>query len=372
MLSRFLAATAAASTLALTFAPTLLSQAPTYTSKQYGQTNLVSDLSGNAAVTDPNLRNPWGISRSSGGDWWISDNVTGLSTLYSGSTGAITPLVVTIPPADPNKTPTGSPTGTIFNGGGGFNIAPGKSSIFLFATQDGTISGWNPGVNPNKAVIAVKEKGSSFFGLTTAQVEYHGVSSTYLYVADFGKSRIAVFDTNFKHAEEIEERIAHIPVPEGYAAFNVQNLGGNIYVAVAKKGPDGSEVHQDGLGIVAVLSPDGRLIQVFQTGNFLNAPWGLAIAPSDFGAFSHDLLVGNFGSGKVIAFDPITGQFKGNLQDKTGAPLVIPGVWALSVGNGTANGGPATSVFFSAGPNYEQDGLFGSLTALANPSGNDQ
>ncbi len=372
MLNRFFAAVATAGAFTLALAPSALSQAPTFTSKQYAQTNLVSDLGGNAAVTDINLRDAWGLSRSSTGDWWISDNVSGVSTLYSGTTGAITPLVVTIPTADSDVNPNGSPTGTVFNGTGGFPVAPGKPAVFLFATQDGTISGWNPGVNPSKAIITVKEKGSSFFGLTVATAESHGVSSTYLYVADFGKARIAIYDANFNHATEIEKRIARIPVPAGYAPFNVQNLGGNLYVALAKKGSDGNEEHANGLGIVAVITPEGRLIQVFDSGHSLNAPWGLAIAPSDFGAFSHDVLVGNFGSGTIAAFDPITGEFKGNLQDNTGKTLVIPGLWALSVGNGTAAGGSATSVFFSAGPNNEQDGLFGSLSALANPLGNDQ
>lgn len=369
MENRFLAATVTAATLAL--AISAYGQA-TFTSHQYAQTNLASDLSGNAAVTDINLRDAWGISRSSNGDWWISDNVSGLSTLYSGTTGAITPLVVTIPTADASVNPNGSPTGTIFNGTPGFAVAAGKPSIFLFATQDGTISGWNPQVQLNKAIITVKEKGSSYFGLTTADVEDYGVTSTYLYVADFGKRRIAVFDTNFKHVHEIERRINQIPYPEDFAPFNIQNLGGNLYVTIAKKSRDGDEVHKDGLGVVAVLNPKGRLIQVFETGKFLNAPWGLAIAPGDFGAYSHDVLVGNFGSGTIAAFDPITGRFKGNLEDKNKAKLVIPGIWALSVGNGTELGGPATSVFFSAGPNKEQDGLFGSLSALSNPSGNDQ
>ncbi len=146
------------------------------------------------------------------------------------------------------------------------SVAPGKPSIFLFATQDGTISGWNPGVNPTKAIITVKEKGSSYFGLTVATVEHHGVSSTYLYVADFGKGRVAVFDTNFKHVNEIERRLASIELPEGFAPFNIQNLGGNLYVAIAKTGPDGSELHQNGLGAVGVVTPEGRLVQIFESG----------------------------------------------------------------------------------------------------------
>ena len=362
--------TAAATALAAALASSASAQA-TFNPNQYAQTNLVSDLSG-AAVTDINLRNPWGVSRSSSSPWWVSDNAAGVATLYSGTTGAITPLVVTIPPADPSTNAHGSPTGTIFNGTTGFTVASGKPALFLFATLDGTISGWNPGVQPTTAVITAKDKGSVYTGLTMATVEDHGVSATYLYAADFGKRRIAVFDTNFRHVSEIEREISRIRLPEDFSPYNIQNLGGNLYVTVAKKGSNGRDEHAPGLGAVAILNPEGRLIQIFETGNFLNAPWGLAIAPSDFGAYSHDVLVGNFGDGTIAAFDPITGRFKGKLEDKNRATLTIPGLWALSVGSSTASGGPATSVFFSAGPNGEQDGLFGSLTALSNPSGNDQ
>jgi uncharacterized protein (TIGR03118 family) len=367
---RFIAATTMASVFALALAPVVCAQA-TYNSQQTIQTNLVSDLS-NGINIDIKLRNPWGIARSSTGAWWVADNTTGLATVYDGTTGAPNSLVVTIPPADPKVTSLGSPTGIVFNGGGGFNVAPALSAKFLFATMDGTISGWNPAANATKAIITVKEKGSYFTGLTMAQIGTAFYPPTYLYAADFANDRIAVFDTNFQHVTQIEQRIASIQVPAGYVPFNIQNLGGNLYVALALKGGNNHEVFGNGLGIVAVISPDGNLIQTFQTGSFLNAPWGLAIAPSDFGAFSHDLLVSNVGNGTVAAFDPITGKFKAYVRCDNNLPVVVLGIKAISVGSGTELGGSATSLFFAAGPNKGLDGLFGNFAALSNPSGNDQ
>ena len=335
------------------------------------QTNLVSDLS-IAVNTDIKIRDPWGIARSSTGDWWVADNLTGIATLYNGTTGAPNSLVVTVPPADPAVTSHGSPTGIVFNGGTGFNVAPGQPAKFLFATMDGTISGWNPSVDATKAIITVKEKGSYFTGLTMAQIGTTFYPPTYLYAADFANGRIEVFDTNFNHVTQIEQKIASIQVPAGFVPFNIQNLGGNLYVTVALKGGNNHEVFGNGLGGVAVISPEGNLIQTFQTGSFLNAPYGLAIAPSDFGAFSHDLLVGNVGNGTIAAFDPVTGNFKAYVRCDNNLPVVVLNMKALSVGSGTELGGSATSVFFSAGPNRGQDGLFGTFAALSNPFGNDQ
>ncbi len=361
----------AAVTFALAFAPTAFSQA---TPQQYAQTNLVSNVSGQAAVTDSNLQNAWGLSRTSSGDWWVADNTSGLSTLYSGTTGAITPLVVTVPSGDKSQNAIGSPTGTIFNGTSGFAVAPGKPAVFLFATEDGTISGWNPSASPTTAIITVNEKSASVFkGLTMAPATLSGATANYLYVADFRRARIAVYDTNFKHVTAIEKKIATNWIPAGFAPFNVQNLGGNLYVTLAKQ--DAARHDNEfgaGLGEVAVITPEGQLVQVFEYGSWFDAPWGVAIASGDFGAYSHDVLVGNFGSGTIMAFDPITGRYLGKLLDKNNNPISIPGLWGLSFGNGTALGGPATSLFFGAGPQREANGLFGSLTALSNPDGNDQ
>lgn len=347
--------------------------APVLASNQYQQKNLVSDLPGAAAITDPNLVNPWGISRSSGSPWWVSDNGAGRSTLYDGQ-GNIQPLVVAIPPSDPNAGPSGTPTGTVFNGSKDFAIVPGKPAIFLFVSEDGVISGWNPGINLAQAQLVVNQKDKSVFkGAAIATVNLHDAGThSYLYVADFRQGHLAIFDTNFKRVHALEDAFSDHRVPEGYAPFNVQNIGGNLYVAYAKQdSAKHDEVDGAGLGFVHILTPSGRLIGHLQHGPWFNAPWGVTLASSDFGPFSHDILVGNFGSGQIAAFDPVTGRFKDFLRDAKSAPIAIDGLWGIGFGNG-ATAGSATSLYFAAGTNHEQDGLFGSLTALQNPQGNGQ
>jgi uncharacterized protein (TIGR03118 family) len=327
-----------------------------------------------APNTDPNLVNPWGVSRSSSGPWWVSDNGSGLVTLYTG-TGSVVPLVVTIPHAQAGSGTLGSPTGTIFNGTKEFAIAPGEPALFLFATEDGTISGWNPAVKPTDAVIAVNESatGASFKGLTAASASVPGQGSeTLLYVADFTLGKVEVFDGTFKHQSEIEQRInADADVPYDYSPFNVQNLGGNLYVVYAKRGSGIDEQDGTGLGRVHVFSPDGRLLKRLEADKWLNAPWGVAIAPSDFGPYSHDILVGNFGSGWIAAFDPVTGRFHDYLRDASGALITIPGLWGIAPGN-DGKAGNATALYFAAGGANEASGVLGTLTALQNPQGNDQ
>jgi uncharacterized protein (TIGR03118 family) len=377
MLTSSLAITGAMALAIAPFAPNAVAQhyeaAPEPT-QQYTQTNLVSNLSGVAAVTDPNLANAWGLSRSSTGDWWVSDNTSGLSTLYSGTTGAITPLVVAIPPSNPNTSSTGSPTGTVFNGTADFAIATGKPALFLFATEDGTISGWNPGVNPVKAILAVNEGAASVFkGLAIAQASINGPLGYYLYAANFRKGQVSVYNTFFQHNTVAEANFARYQAPKGFAPFNVQNIGNDIYVAYAKQdAAKHDEIDGAGLGFVAVFTTEGCLIQVLEPGPWFNAPWGLAVAPSDFGAYSHDVLVGNFGSGEILAFDPVSGSYRGKIRDAKNNPIQIPGLWGLSFGNGTVAGGPATTLFFGAGPDNEANGLFGTLTAVQNALGNGQ
>jgi uncharacterized protein (TIGR03118 family) len=370
--------------------------------QHYTQTNLVSNESGVAPVTDPQLINPWGISRGAGSPWWVSDERTGLSTLYNGA-GAKSSLIVTIPPADPNnkKTPTGTPTGTIFNGSQtDFLLAPGKPAVFLFSTNDGTISGWNPGVAATLAVIVAKNTdGSSYTGLTSAFIN----GKPFLYAANFNKGRVDVYDNAFhvvqlskehfnqdssnrdgQSAENpfVDEQLAH-----GYVPFNVQAIGNDIVVTYALH-EEGSQFETDGpgLGFVDIYSSSGRLLQRLEHGDWLNAPWGVALAPLDFGRFSHDLLIGQFAgggdsqsSGFIAAYDLTTGKFDGLLQDAGGKPLAINGVWALSPGNVSPNNNdaaaaPAAQVYFTAGPNHTSGGLLGYLTASSTEltEGNDQ
>ena len=370
--------------------------------QHYAQTNLVSSASGVAPVTDPQLINPWGLSRMSSSPWWISDNATGLSTLYNGA-GAKQALIVTIPPADPNNknTPTGTPTGTIANGGQtDFLLAPGKPSLFLFSTIDGTIAGWNPTVAVAHAVTVVKTTdGSSYTGLTSAFID----GRRYLYAANFTKGRVDVYDNAFQpvklskeHFDEdssdheghsSENSFVDESLPPSYVPFNVQAIGNDIVVTYALH-EEGARFETDGpgLGFVDIYSSTGRLLRRLEHGDWLNAPWGVALAPVDFGRFSHDLLIGQFAgggetqsSGFIAAYDLATGKFDGLLQDASGKPLAINGVWALSPGNVSPNNSdaaaaPAAEMYFTAGPNHGSGGLLGYLTSVSTEltKGNDQ
>ena len=342
---------------------------------QYKVTSLATNASSGAPFTDANMVNPWGMSRSSGSPWWLADNGTGLSTLYTG-TGQVIPLVVTVPAAKAGMGQAGSPTGTIFNGTTEFGLPGGNQAIFLFATEDGTISGWNPKANPTNALIAVNESqmGASFKGLTAATVNMPGMpAQTLLYTADFTLGRVEVFDGMFHHVTSIEDQLnqAGEDMPDGFAPFNVQNLGGNIFVAYAKLGNGINEQDGPGLGRVRVYTPDGRMILKLESGPWMNAPWGMAIAPSDFGPYGHSILVANFGSGWIAAFDPITGRFQDFLRGADAKPLGIAGLWDISPGN-DGKAGNATSLYFAAGGASETTGMFGSITAMQNPLGNAQ
>ena len=353
--------------------------------QHYTQTNLVSDQPGMAATTDPNLVNAWGMSRATGSPWWVSDNGMGVTTLYTG-TGSIVPLVVTIPGADGGQ---GNPTGQVFNGTSDFNLTPGKSgtppsnpAVFIFATEDGTISGWNRNVQPTTAVIKLNTHGASEFkGLAMATVgDPQGIHANYLYAADFKKNRIAVYDTNFHevrfHQDDDHDGDNHAfrdpRIPHGFAPFNLQNIGGNLYVAFAKQDAEKhDEVAGPGLGYVDVFSATGRLLQRLQHTMWMNAPWGITQAPSDFGANSHDILIGQFGSGNILAFDPASGKFRGPLYGTDNKPVWIDGLWGISFGSGGTSG-PATTLYFTSGPGDEAHGLVGTLTAVENALGADQ
>ena len=341
--------------------------------QHYKQTNLVSDIPGMAAVTDQNLVNPWGISRSSGSPWWASDNGMGVATLYNGSTSAILPLVVTIPPSSANQGQTGTPTGQIFNGTTSFNLNNGKPATFIFVTEDGTVSAWNGGP---VAEMKVDTKNASVFkGLAIATLNDPIVGPTYfLYAADFRKGKIAVWDTNFQPIRLKGEAFRGGGIPDGFAPFNIQNIGGLLYVAYAKQDrAKHDEVDGPGLGFVNVFSPTGQLVRRLDSGSWFNAPWGVAQAPTDFGAYSHDILVGQFGSGEILVFNPITGHFLARLRDANDAPIAIKGLWGINFGSSasTGNSGSATTLFFAAGIEDESHGLFGTITPIENVLGGD-
>ena len=344
--------------LALTF---ILMVASNALAQHYTRTDLTTDNSSvsPAPNIDPNLVNPWGMSRSSGSPWWIADNGSSLSTLYD-LNGVPKSLVVSIPA--PNGQPGGTPTGTVYNYTGAFPVAAGDSAIFLFATEDGTISGWNPNANATNAIITVNRAGSAVYkGLalaTTAQ-------GPRLYASNFQTGAVDVFNGNF-HPVHASGGFLDPNLPANYAPFGIQNVGGNIVVTWAHRKP-GSHDEDDGpgLGFVDVFDTSGRLLLRLQHGAYLNAPWGIAEAPGDFGPFSHRLLIGNFGDGWIHAFNMLTGKLEGAMLDPTGAPIAIGGLWGLSFAGDNANSGQATTLYFTAGANDEADGIFGSLTATS-------
>jgi len=357
--------------------------------QHYTQTNLVTDMGSSAPVTDSNLKNAWGLSRSTGSPWWVSDNGTGVSTLYNiaGTTSTlaatVNPLVVVIPPPH-GSTSTSTPTGQVFNGSADFTLAPGIPALFIFVTEDGTISGWNPGfdsAHPNNAALKVDNSPNAVYkGVTTGDVD--GVR--YLYVANFRSGHIEVYDTNFKAVTSSsssdgdhqgnfsEESFDDGKIPEGYAPFNVQNIGGSLFVTYAKQNAARhDDVAGEGFGFVDIFSTTGKLEGRLEHGPWLNSPWGVVWAPRDFGEFSNRVLVGNFGSGQIAAFNGFTGKFIGLMQNPNGTTVAIDGLWALAFGN-SANAGPYNALFFTAGPNAEANGLFGALTAVGSEQDGDE
>ncbi|MBZ5570021.1 MAG: TIGR03118 family protein [Acidobacteriia bacterium] len=348
----------------------LLLLSATAGAQRYQQTNLVSDVPGLAATTDPDLVNAWGMVHSATSPWWVNDNGTGKSTLYDAA-GTKQTLVVTVPPPDGSAPGTTSaPTGIVFNGSTtDFIVAnpadntKSGAARFIFATEDGTISGWNPTANPNTAIIEVDHSASAVYK-SLAMGVFNG--ATLLYAANFTGGKVEVFDSSWAPAS-VPGGFVDAHLPPDYSPFNVQNIGGNIFVTFAKSDGSKDEVHGRGLGFVDEFDSGGNLLMRLKHGKWLNAPWGIALAPADFGKFSNHLLVGNFGSGMIAAYDPSSGEFDGLLRGRHERPIVIPGLWALafgSGGSGLTNNGPANTLFFSAGIDDEEHGLFGTLTAV--------
>jgi uncharacterized protein (TIGR03118 family) len=321
----------------------------------YLQSNLVSDLPGLAAVTDTNLVNPWGIAISGTSPFWVSDNGTGLSTLYN-STGAIQSVVVTIPPPN-GQTKTAAPTGIIANSVAGFTSTNGAAAHFIFSTEDGTISAWSSG---GTAVLKVDYSSSNavFKGLASGSNN----GTNFIYATDFHNGWVDIFNTNYSLAGTFTDGT----LPAGFAPFGIQNINGDLYVAFALQD---SEKHDDvgglGNGYVDVFDTRGNLLQKLIAQSVLNSPWGLALAPFGFGAYGGDLLVGNFGDGRINVFNPTNGAWVGSLLANTnGTPVEVSGLWAITFGNGHS-GGDAHTLYFTAGINFESDGLFGSIAAVA-------
>jgi uncharacterized protein (TIGR03118 family) len=321
-------------------------------------TNLTSDITNAASVMDPDLVNPWGLSISPGGPWWVSDNGTGLSTLYN-SSGQNQGLIVAIPSGSGSG--TGSPSGTVYNGTSGFKIN-GQVAAFLFCTEDGTISGWYGG---STAYIAVNNNGNGAVYKGMALASQGGAN--YLYVANFNAGTVEAYDTNFAPHSFGSNAFVDTTLPAGYAPFNVQLVGSKLVVTYAKQdAAKHDDVPGQGFGYVDIYDTAGNLSLRLAHNVYLNAPWGAVQAPANFGGFSNALLIGNFGNGAISAYNITTGVFIGSFFDVNDLPLKIDGLWALAFGNG-GSGGPTTTLYFTAGPFNENHGIFGSIVPVSGP-----
>lgn len=325
---------------------------------RYQQMNLVSDVAGAAILQDTNLVNAWGISFGPTTPFWVSANGTGLSTLYQvtyDASGMVqvakVPLEVTIPGE-------GNPTGQLFTG-----TTDTNKDLFIFSSEDGTISGWRRSLG-TAAEVLVSRPGAVYKGITMAMTAFGPA----LLAANFTEGTVDVYDTNLTLRAQARDWSA----PEDYSPFNVQLVGGQVFVTFAKHSPGGEDdVAGRGRGIIDVLDTMNGNMHRFATGTdaggnveAMNSPWGLTLAPASFGENAGRLLVGNFGSGTIMTFDVHSGKFRGLLRSESGGPMTIDGLWGLTTGNGTRAGRPET-VYFSAGPGGEGHGLFGSLDAVS-------
>jgi uncharacterized protein (TIGR03118 family) len=355
----------------------MIAMSASYASAQaiYVRTNLVSDIAGVANFTDPNLVNAWGIVAADGtGPFWIADNGTGVSTLYNGNGVAFptnSPLVVTIPtPPNSRAGAVAAPTGIVFNGTSDFVVSAGGKSgpaRFIFATEDGTISGWNPTVDGTHAILVVNNSGPGLSAdRTKLGAVYKGLaignsgSANLIYATNFRDGVVEIYNASFLFVKAFTDA----NVPSGFAPFGIRNINNQLFVTYAKQN---AQKHDDvagpGNGFVDIFDLNGNLISRFASQGTLNSPWGLVPTPASFGTFSSAILIGNFGDGRINAFDS-HGTFLGQLQEEHAAiinPLTIDGLWGLSFGNG-GTAGPTNTLFFTAGIGAEGHGLFGLIT----------
>ena len=333
----------------------------------YVGTALVTDVAGmqnpygngNTHV-DPNLVNAWGLAFNPQGFVWVANAGTSTSTLYDGN-GVPQSLVVAIPP--PPGGSEAEPSGIVFNASTGFPVSQNGltgASAFIFASESGTISGWSPNVNLNSAVLAVDNSGAGAIYKGLAHATQGGAD--FLYATDFHNGRVDVFDANFAPVVLTAGAFTDPNLPAGFAPFGIQAIGGQIYVSFAKQDADAEDdVAGAGLGAVDVFDTAGGLVKrLIATGGKLNAPWGMAIAPADFGQFSNALLVANFGDGTINAFDAATGNSLGTLTRPTGGAIVVDGLWGIAFGNGL-NSQPTSTLFYTGGPVDESHGVYGRI-----------
>jgi uncharacterized protein (TIGR03118 family) len=307
--------------------------------QSYKAISLVSDVSGKAKHTDALLGNPWGIAYAPSGAFWVSDEATGWSTLYDGS-GNPQSLQVIVPPASGSG--PGTPTGLVYNGSTEFKIDT-WTSVFIFSTLDGTISGWS-GFDPSTALIAVTQAGASYTGLAITNY----TSGNMIYAADAANNKVDIYNGTF----ELVNSFTDPNTPKGFAPFGIQDISGQVYVAYAAQngGPN---------GFVDIFGEDGTFVKRLAQGKVFNQPWGLAVAPKNFGKFSNALLVTNNATmGVINAFNLTTGKFLGTISDSTGKPIVINGIWGIEFGGGSTLNGQTNQLFYTAGPN-DETGYFG-------------
>lgn len=313
---------------------------------RYQVKNLISDIPGLAPQTDPDLINPWGLEVNKGGNLLVAINGSGLAKLYSPSGKIKMSFNV-----------DDSPTGVVRNFSNQFRFGGGLPARWIFSTESGEILAFNPNVDPNNALVVIDQSssGAVYKGLAIANVCHR----PHLYAADFHNGKIDVFDEHFQFIHSFTES----KIPAGFAPFNIVNISGQLYVTYAKQDADAhDDVPGIGNGFIDIFNPDGKLVKRLVSRGILNSPWGLALAPNNFGEFSRVLLVGNFGDGLIHAYNPRSGQFLGALKDKKGHPIIIDGLWSL-IFHDKENRKGAT-LYFTAGLNHEADGLVGFIRPI--------
>ena len=359
----------------------LLAAAPARADDQqtvYVRTDLVSNTQNLVQPKDPNLQNAWGVANSPGGPLWVADNGDGLSTLYDGN-GVKSGLTVTIPlPPGRVAPPAAAPTGLVWNPTSGFPITVGATTVpatFIFDSEDGTITAWNPAVDP---IVAGQSMATIIINNSTKGAVYKGLAfgtnkhGNFLFATNFAAGTVEVYDKTFAPAT-LDGNFSDPNIPAGFAPFGIARIDNNLYVTYAKQNAQKNDVVPGaGLGFVNVFSTDGVLIKRFASGGMLNAPWGVARATQNFGQFSGAILIGNFGQGGnfsswINAFDGGNeNDVLGSLRDATGKPIAIDGPWSLVFG--TFLNSDADTLYFTAGPNQQTNGLFGKIVAQPDTS----
>ncbi|WP_461571770.1 TIGR03118 family protein [Sulfuricaulis sp.] len=326
----------------------------------YSAQALVSDKASiPAAHTDANLINPWGIAFAPGGPAWAADEGTSITTVYDGMGAATAPFFVVLPAGSNGNA---RPTGLVLNTTSDFVITMTSApALFIFDGLSGTLSAWSPSVSGASLVYDDGAGGAVYKGLALATCS----GANFLYATDFHNGKIDTFNGKFQKVSS-PGGFVDSTLPAGYAPFGIQDIASTLYVTYAQPlSPSNlEEMTGPGLGVVDVFDTCGKFVKRFATGGVLDAPWGVALAPANFGMFSNDLLLGNFGDGAINAYDPTTGQFIGAMKTLNGTPILYPGLWGITFGNGSANQ-PSNALFFAAGINQMQDGIFGRIDAAS-------